>query len=79
MALFRKSWTKEIEVTEFHEAEDPIGTWHHRRSTTKYMDQIAPKIDPAAVNRVTEAHKTAGLLASSVDYKPLLDLSIVEN
>jgi NitT/TauT family transport system substrate-binding protein len=41
-----------------------------------YPDNV--KIDPAAVNRVAEAHKTAGLLASSVDYKPLLDLSIVE-
>jgi NitT/TauT family transport system substrate-binding protein len=36
------------------------------------------KIDPAAVNRVVDAHRTAGLLASAVDHKPLLDLSIIE-
>jgi hypothetical protein len=42
-----------------------------------YPDNV--RIDPAAVSRVAEAHKSAGLLASSVDYKPLLDLSIVGN
>ena len=31
-----------------------------------------------AVNRVVDAHRTAGLLASSVDHKALLDLSVVE-
>ena len=41
-----------------------------------YPDNV--KIDPAATNRVVEAHRSAGLLASSVDYKNLLDLSIVE-
>jgi NitT/TauT family transport system substrate-binding protein len=41
-----------------------------------YPDNV--KIDPAAVNRVVDAHRTAGLLASSLDYKPLLDLSVVE-
>src|SRR5256886_5422333 len=41
-----------------------------------YPDNV--KIDPAAVNRVADAHRTAGLLASSVDYKALLDLSVVE-
>ncbi len=41
-----------------------------------YPDNV--KIDPAAVNRVADAHRTAGLLASSVDYKNLLDLSVVE-
>jgi NitT/TauT family transport system substrate-binding protein len=46
----------------------------YRRSL--YPDNV--KIDPAAATRVAEAHKTAGLLASSVDYKPLLDLSVVE-
>jgi NitT/TauT family transport system substrate-binding protein len=46
----------------------------YRRSL--YPENV--KIDPAAVTRVAEAHKTAGLLASSVDYKPLLDLSVVE-
>jgi NitT/TauT family transport system substrate-binding protein len=41
-----------------------------------YPDSV--KIDPAATTRVVEAHKTAGLLASAVDHKALLDLSIVE-
>ena len=31
----------------------------------------------AATNRVGDAHKAAGLLAPSIDYKPLLDLSVV--
>jgi NitT/TauT family transport system substrate-binding protein len=46
----------------------------YRRSL--YPDEV--KIDPAAATRVAEAHKAAGLLASTLDYKPLLDLSIVE-
>lgn len=46
----------------------------YRRSL--YPDNV--KIDLAAATRVAEAHRTAGLLASSVDYKPLLDLSVVE-
>jgi NitT/TauT family transport system substrate-binding protein len=41
-----------------------------------YPDNV--KIDPAAVNRVVDAHRTAGLLVSSVDHKALLDLSVVE-
>src|SRR5262245_58729774 len=41
-----------------------------------YPDNV--KIDSAAVNRVVDAHRIAGLLASSVDYKNLLDLSVVE-
>jgi NitT/TauT family transport system substrate-binding protein len=41
-----------------------------------YPDNV--KIDPAAVNRVVDAHRAAGLLASSVDHKALLDLSVVE-
>src|SRR5215470_8078062 len=45
----------------------------YRRSL--YPDNV--KIDLAAVNRVVEAHRTAGLLTSSVDPKPLLDLSVV--
>jgi NitT/TauT family transport system substrate-binding protein len=47
----------------------------YRRSL--YPDNV--KIDIAAVTRVAEAHKAAGLLAASVDFKPLLDLSIVGN
>lgn len=45
----------------------------YRRSL--YPDNV--KIDLAAANRVAEAHRAAGLLAPSVDHKPLLDLSIV--
>ena len=45
----------------------------YRRSL--YPDNVL--IDLAAVNRVVEAHKTAGLLTPSVDPKPLLDLSVV--
>ena len=41
-----------------------------------YPDNV--KIDSAAVDRVVDAHRTAGLLASSVDYKSLIDLSVVE-
>jgi len=41
-----------------------------------YPDNV--KIDSAAVTRVADAHRAAGLLASSVDYKSLLDLSVVE-
>jgi NitT/TauT family transport system substrate-binding protein len=47
----------------------------------RYRESLYPdnvKIDPAAVNRVVEAHRAAGLLATSVDHKGLLDLSIVE-
>lgn len=45
----------------------------YRRSL--YPDNVV--IDLAAVNRVVEAHRTAGLLTPSVDPKPLLDLSVV--
>jgi NitT/TauT family transport system substrate-binding protein len=41
-----------------------------------YPDNV--KIDLAATNRVADAHRAAGLLPPSVDYKPLLDLSVVE-
>ena len=45
----------------------------YRRSL--YPDSV--KIDSAAINRVAEAHKAAGLLAPTVDFKALIDLSIV--
>ncbi len=45
----------------------------YRRSL--YPDTV--KIDPAATTRVAEAHRAAGLLAPQVDYKPLLDFSVV--
>ena len=41
-----------------------------------YPDNV--KIDPTAVNRVVDAHRSAGLLASSFDHQTLLDLSVVE-
>jgi NitT/TauT family transport system substrate-binding protein len=53
-----------------------LATILERSRRSLYPENV--KIDLAAVTRVAEAHKTAGLLASSVDYKPLLDLSIVE-
>src|SRR5262249_35302739 len=46
----------------------------------RYRPSLYPgnvKIDSAAVDRVLDAHRTAGLLASSVDYKSLIDLSVV--
>lgn len=47
-----------------------------RYRSSLYPDNV--RIDLAAATRVAEAHKTAGLLASSVDYKSLLDLSVAE-
>jgi NitT/TauT family transport system substrate-binding protein len=47
----------------------------------RYRESLYPdnvKIDDAAAARVAEAHRTAGLLASSVDHKGLLDFSVAE-
>jgi NitT/TauT family transport system substrate-binding protein len=55
---------------------DRLVTILERYRQSLYPDNV--KIDPAAATRVAEAHVGAGLLASSVDYKALLDLSIVE-
>lgn len=54
---------------------DRLATILERYRRSLYPDNV--KIDLAATNRVADAHKAAGLLAPSVDYKPLLDLSIV--
>jgi len=54
---------------------DRLATILERYRLSLYPDNV--KIDLAASNRVAEAHKSAGLLAPSLDYKPLLDLSIV--
>jgi NitT/TauT family transport system substrate-binding protein len=54
---------------------DRLATILERYRRSLYPDNV--KIDLAATNRVAEAHKAAGLLAPSVDYKALLDLSIV--
>ena len=55
---------------------DRLATILDRYRQSLYPDSV--RIDTAATTRVAEAHKTAGLLASSVDYKPLLDLSVAE-
>jgi len=55
---------------------DRLATILGRYRQSLYPDSV--KIDTAATTRVAEAHKTAGLLASSVDYKSLLDLSVAE-
>ena len=55
---------------------DRLATILGRYRQSLYPDSV--KIDTAATTRVAEAHKTAGLLASSLDYKPLLDLSVAE-
>jgi NitT/TauT family transport system substrate-binding protein len=56
---------------------DRLATILERYRKSLYPENVG--IDPAAVSRVADAHTSAGLLASSVDYKPLLDLSIVGN
>jgi NitT/TauT family transport system substrate-binding protein len=56
---------------------DRLATILDRYRRSLYPDNV--KIDLVATNRVADAHKAAGLLAASVDYKPLLDLSIVGN
>ena len=50
VALFREAWANEIEQTEFRDEENPgelaaTGV----ALVTKYMDQMAPAIEPAAV------------------------------
>ena len=47
-----------------------------RYKRSLYPDSV--KIDSAAAARVAEAHKSAGLLAPSVDVAGLLDLSVIE-
>jgi NitT/TauT family transport system substrate-binding protein len=56
---------------------DRLATILERYRRSLYPDNV--KIDLDATNRVADAHKAAGLLAPTVDYKPLLDLSIVGN
>ena len=64
-------------------ADDGVSGGNRERLATileRYRRSLYPdnvKIDLAATSRVADAHKAAGLLAPSVDYKPLLDLSIV--
>src|SRR5579863_10575987 len=55
VALFREAWANESEQTEFRDEEDPKELGLTGESlVTKYMDQIAPKIDPAAVELKVE-------------------------
>ena len=49
VALFREAWANEIEQTEFRDEEDPRNSRTGEALVTKYMDQVAPTIDPAAV------------------------------
>jgi NitT/TauT family transport system substrate-binding protein len=53
---------------------DRLATILERYRRSLYPDNV--KIDLAATSRVADAHKAAGLLATSVDLTPLLDLSI---
>jgi len=55
VALFREAWANEIEQTEFRDEEDTKELAATGEAlVTKYMDQIAPKIDPAAVELKVE-------------------------
>jgi NitT/TauT family transport system substrate-binding protein len=56
---------------------DRLATILDRYRQSLYPDNV--KIDLAAANRVADAHKAAGLLAPSADFKTLLDFSIVGN
>jgi CRISPR/Cas system-associated exonuclease Cas4 (RecB family) len=50
VALFREAWANEIEQAEFRDEEDPKEFAATGEAlVTKYMDQMAPTIDPAAV------------------------------
>src|ERR1700676_1955892 len=55
VALFREAWANEIEETEFRDEEDPKEIAVTGEAlVTKYMDQKAPTIDPAAVEHKVE-------------------------
>ena len=55
VALFREAWANEIEETEFRDEEDPKEIAVTGEAlVTKYMDQTAPAIDPAAVELKVE-------------------------
>ena len=50
VALFREAWTNERDQTEFRDEENPQRLAATGEAlVTKYMDQMAPTIDPAAV------------------------------
>ncbi len=55
VALFREAWTHEIEQTEFRDEEDPKELAATGEAlVTKYMENMAPTIDPAAVELKVE-------------------------
>jgi len=55
VTLFREAWVNEIEQTEFRDEDDPKKLAATGESlVTKYMDQMAPTIDPAAVELKVE-------------------------
>ena len=55
VVLFREAWANEIEQTEFRDEEDPKELAATGEAlVTKYMETIAPAIDPAAVELKVE-------------------------
>ena len=55
VAIFREAWANEIEQTEFRDEEDPRELAATGEAlVTKYMQTIAPTIDPAAVELKVE-------------------------
>src|SRR5207248_4885821 len=50
LGLYRQAWSAESERTEFRDDEDPEQMGKSGEPlVAKYMDQAAPRIDPAAV------------------------------
>jgi PD-(D/E)XK nuclease superfamily len=55
VTLFREAWSNEIEQTEFRDEEEPRELAATGEAlVTKYMETIAPTIDPAAVELKVE-------------------------
>src|SRR5258708_35509500 len=50
LALFREAWAHECEHTEFRDDEDPAQLGREGEAlVAKYMDEVAPTVEPAAV------------------------------
>jgi RecB family exonuclease len=50
LALFREAWALECQHTEFRDDEDPTQLAREGEAlVTKYMDEVAPGVEPAAV------------------------------
>ncbi len=72
VALFREAWANEIEQTEFRDEEDPKELAATGEAlVTKYMNQMAPAIDPAAVELKVEGEITGIRVRGWID---LLDV-----